>query len=194
MGTQTLDRAVILTMLKRVSARPVVIFGGAALCLHGLRAEAHDIDLYTPGLKNDVFLDGLEFTSNKEMFGDFRIPDPLSDQFSVEIPGMPGVRVLRPEVIFIQKTHSGRDNDIADIVTMSTAVHPRDIAGIASLMVPANNGERFIASLENLVSEIHAQFWEADMAEVAGIITASFSKPPRNFLEDYRPNKSKLRL
>lgn len=140
----------------------IVLAGGAAMAVYGLRGEVEDFDLYTPDV--DVFKSwsrdkdpDLDITYHDNFWGQVVIGDALKRPVIFEDARV-RVRCLDVASLFIMKTDAAREKDIDDLLLLGPMVEPMDILKRMAALRRYNPYGPWYLSTENLIAEIQLQY------------------------------------
>lgn len=166
---QTID--LIKTMCHHYVARKgspprvVIVVGGTAMMLHGLRPQSEDVDLFATETVMETVAAEIEaesgihidVASRNTLWGDLRIPDIESDAEIVSQVDLDGtvvdIAAISPATLFVLKAVSLRDKDHADLRNIMPPVTPASVLARMAALWP-HQGGRAGEALVNLVDEI----------------------------------------
>ncbi len=175
-GAPQMDRARTVETLARMAAdyrarhgRPpslLIVVGGSAMVLRGLRERSEDVDLYHPdedfapiasdlerrsGLRIDV-------THRKNLWGDLVIRDIEHDAEVLERVEIEGFSVdlaaISPQTLFVIKASSLREKDRSDLFLLAPVVTPQNVLARAQGLLEGLEDYLREDILCNLVSEL----------------------------------------
>ena len=152
----------------------IVLVGGSALCIRGLRDQSYDVDFY--GAREFLLAAAsLEKELLSEYGDEFRIDGTMSDTIwgrikIGDIADSPVVgkylygnqdfeiRALTPETLFIQKADSGREKDLADLVLIAPSTTPERIANRLGKFIQYSDPNETADLIANVFGEIQVVY------------------------------------
>jgi hypothetical protein len=152
----------------------VVLVGGAALCLNGIRESSGDIDLYGPRKLRDHarVLEAqlrsqygphfaIDVTSEPNIWGRLKVPeiDRSRELKTIHVGHQVyALRALDPETLFVIKNEAGREKDIFDLELIARHTTAEAIIERWTEIMAANPEAPRLESGANLLAEISAQY------------------------------------
>ena len=119
--------------------RTIIVVGGTAMTMHGLREQSSDVDIFQA---EDAFAEvareleamsghKIDVTSDYNLWGELDVYDIESDAEVMETLDIEGFTVdiaaISPETLFVIKASSMRDKDRADLGAIMTATSPEKV-------------------------------------------------------------------
>lgn len=152
----------------------VVLVGGAALCLNGIRESSGDVDLYGPErlrthareLEAQLRPDygphfAIDITSERNIWGRLKLTkideSKAVRQLSVDGQGYQ-LRALDAATLFVVKAEAHRQKDIDDLGLIAKHTKPDEIIERWNQIISASPDVSRFESGANLLAEISAQY------------------------------------
>lgn len=164
---------------------PIVLFGGAALHMHGARENFSDIDLYIPekvlsntgideiGMKSIDLPSGavdVDITSNESLYLDYVTPKIVEKSTEIKSSVLEGayndveysLRLMDIEGIMLQKMYMPRDKDLLDVQSILDMTDPEKIIDRLNTLADSNSEGFMVGFSSNVLSEIGVHYFLSD--------------------------------
>ena len=156
----------------------IIVVGGTAMALRGLRDESEDVDIFHPSDALRVIAEDIEqqsgfridVTSKNNLWGELRIRDIEQDAEVVESLEIEGfvvdIAAISPETLFVIKASSMREKDRDDLPLLTAATTQQEVIMRAEYLLNTletkHMREEFLA---NIVSEMQLAYLEVAKPE-----------------------------
>ena len=155
------------------SPKTIVVVGGTAMALRGLRDESEDIDIFYPddefhGIAEDIESRSgyrIYVTSKNNLWGQLKILDIEQDAQvleSLEIEGFTvDIAAISPETLFVIKSSSMREKDRDDLPLLIQVTSPQEIIARSEyLLKTLETRQSREECLGNILSEMQLVYLE----------------------------------
>lgn len=158
--------------------RTIIVVGGTAMAMRGLRDESNDVDIFYP---DDAFAPiaediekrsgfRIDVTSKTNLWGSLRIHDIEQDAEvleSLEIEGFTiDIAAISPETLFVIKASSMRNKDRDDLPLLVPVVTPQGILYRTSVLLQHTESRSMQEDvLSNILSEMQLAYMDVAKPE-----------------------------